>query len=145
MLALTLIALWGCGQDPDPLTELRRQAEQGDASAQYNLGAMYENGEGVPQDDQEALKWYRKAAEHRHAAAQNNLGISYEYGMGVPRDYVQAHKWYNLAASRTTDEAKDYRLHRDELAKEMTASQVTEAQQLAREWRPKTWEQLKDK
>ena len=38
-------------------------AEQGEASAQYNLGFMYNNGEGVPQDDKTAVKWYTLAAE----------------------------------------------------------------------------------
>ena len=37
--------------------------EQGDAAAQYQLGVMYADGEGVPQDDSEALRWYRMAAE----------------------------------------------------------------------------------
>ena len=35
---------------------------QGAASAQYNLGFMYLNGQGVPQNYAEAAKWYRKAA-----------------------------------------------------------------------------------
>ncbi len=65
-------------------------------------------------------------------------------GKGVPQDYVQAHKWINLAASRTTLDAGDYRSTRDKVAELMTASQVAEAQRLAREWQPKTWEQLKD-
>ena len=60
MLALTLIAPWALGQD---LTETRRLAEQGDADAQYNLGVMYANGEGVPQDAAEAVRWYRISAD----------------------------------------------------------------------------------
>ena len=110
----------------------------------YNLGLMYDNGEGVPQDYQEAVKWFRPAAEQGNAYAQNNLGLMYRSGYGVPQDYVQAHKWLNLAASRTTTgELKDIRLARDKLAEKMTALQVAEAQLLAREWRPKTWMQLK--
>ena len=100
----------------------------------------------MPQDYQEALKWYRMAAEQGVADAQYRLGGMYAAGVGVPQNYVQAHKWLNLAASRTTDKAEDYRLTRDALADvKMTASQVAEAQRLAREWRPKSWEQLKDK
>ncbi len=45
-------------------------AKQGHAKAQHNLGVMYENGQGVPQDDAEAVKWYHKAAEQGHATAQ---------------------------------------------------------------------------
>ena len=55
------------------LQEWRPLAEQGNAAAQFNLGQMYFEGEGVPQDDDEALKWYRLAAEQGIAAAQSNL------------------------------------------------------------------------
>ena len=123
----------------------RLAAEQGYAAAQSNLGVRYTNGEGVPQDYQEAVKWYRIAAEQGYANAQGSLGGMYVTGRGVPQDYVQAHKWINLAASRTIPEkAGDYRSARDSLAEKMTVSQVAEAQRLAREWEPKTWEQLKD-
>ena len=50
------------------------RAEQGDVDAQLNLGNMYFNGEGVPQDDKAAVKWYRLAAEQGNARAQHNLG-----------------------------------------------------------------------
>ncbi len=60
-------------------------AEQGDADAQYNLGFMYGNGKGVPQDYREAVKWYRKAAEQGLAKAQSNLGFMYGNGKGVPQ------------------------------------------------------------
>ena len=105
---------------------------------------MYNNGEGVPQDYQEGLKWLRLAAEQGHSSAQFNLGMMYNNGEGVPQDYVYAHKWLNLAVSRTTSgKLKDFRLTRDNLAEKMNVLQVAEAQQLAREWQPKTWEQLK--
>ena len=63
MLALTLIAPLVLGQDPDPVTEIRLRAEQGDADAQFTLGVRYANGEGVLQDDEEAVRWYRLAAD----------------------------------------------------------------------------------
>ena len=50
-------------------------ANQGNASAQFNLGIMYRIGQGVPQDYAEAMKWYRKAAEQGDASAQFNLGV----------------------------------------------------------------------
>ena len=58
----------------------RMLAETGDASAQNRLGLIYQHGEGVPQDDAEAVKWYLKAAEQGHADAQNNLGLIYQNG-----------------------------------------------------------------
>ena len=113
--------------------------EQGDADAQYNLGVMYDHGRGVPQDDAEAVGWYRKAAEQGYAKAQFNLGNMYITGLGVPLDYAQAHMWYNLAASRhPPGEERDQAVkNRDFVAKRMTPAQISEAQKLAREWRPK--------
>ena len=53
---------------------LRPLADQGDATAQYDLGLMYAKGQGVPQDYAEAVKWFRKAADQGDASAQYNLG-----------------------------------------------------------------------
>ena len=147
LIALVVLAVLHPGPaKTQDIEQIRKAAEQGHASAQNNLGTRYSNGEGVPQDYQEAVKWYRKAAEQGHASAQFNLGVIYDNGEGVPQDYVQAHKWVNLAASRTTGEvAENSRILRDKLAEKMTASQIAEAQRLAREWQPNTWEQLKDK
>ena len=58
---------------------------------------MYANGEGVPQDYAEAVKWYRRAAEQGYAAAQYNLGAVYATARGVPQDYAEAVKWYRRA------------------------------------------------
>jgi uncharacterized protein len=81
-------------------------AEQGDALAQYNLGQMYRNGQGVPQDDKEAVKWYRLSAEQFYALAQVNLGFMYSEGKGVPQDYKEAVKWYRLSAEQGVAEAQ---------------------------------------
>ena len=90
-------------QSGDFATALREWtplAEQGDARAQYNLGIMYGKGDGVPQDDAEAVKWYRLAAAQGVAEAQLNLGFMYAKGNGVPQDYAEAVKWYRLAAAQ---------------------------------------------
>ncbi len=117
----------------------RKAAEQGYAKAQNALGIMYENGQGVPQDDGKAVKWYRKAAEQGDGKAQLNIGFMYGKGQGVPQDYTQAHMWYNLAASRSPPgETRDIAVkNRDNLATWMTPAQISEAQKLAREWKPK--------
>ena len=54
----------GSAECSDPVKRYRKAAEQGDAEAQNRLGVCYEYGKGVPQDYQEAVKWYRKAVEH---------------------------------------------------------------------------------
>ena len=75
-------------------------AEQGNSSAQYNLGLMYDNGRGVAQDYKTAVKWYTLAAEQGFAPAQVNLGLMYDNGQGVAQDYKTAVKWYTLAAEQ---------------------------------------------
>ncbi len=112
----------------------RRAAEQGHAQAQYNLGLMYANGQGVPQDEQEAVKWFRLGAEQGYAIAQYTLGLMYGKGQGVPQDFVLAHMWANLAASQGGDKAVE---KRDATATFMTPNQIAEAQRLAREWKAK--------
>jgi TPR repeat protein len=120
---------------PTDIAEWRVDADDGYAAAQFNLGLMYDTGDGVPQDDTQAATWYRQAAEQGHANAQYNLGAMYVLGQGVPQDYVEAHKWRNLAASRASAEDQaEYAGSRDALAKVMTPAQLAEAQTLAREW-----------
>ena len=79
---------------------LRVRAEAGDAEAQFNLGVLYNNGDGVPQDDAEAVRWYRLAADQGYADAQYNLGVMYATGEGVPQDDAEALRWYRLAADQ---------------------------------------------
>ena len=125
----------------------RMAAEQGDPDAQYSLGVRYGQGRGVPQDYAEAAKWTRLAAEQGRTWAQYKLGIMYDIGRGVAQSYIEAHKWYNLAASRfssdDTDQSDKARKYRDEIEGKMTQEAITTAQRLAREWQPKTWDQLK--
>ena len=106
-------------------------ADQGNAAAQFNLGVMYNSGDGVPEDDVEAVKWYRKAADQGNAAAQFNLGVMYSSGEGVPEDLVQAYSWINLAAAKGYNKASE---GKEILVKDMTSSQIEEAQRLSREW-----------
>ena len=75
-------------------------ADQGRAAAQYNLGVIYQNGQGVAQDYSQARAWYQKAADQGYAAAQENLGAIYYFGRGVAQDYSQARAWYQKAADQ---------------------------------------------
>ncbi len=88
------------GSQTDALTQVRARAEQGDAEAQFNLGYMYDFGQGVTQNYGEAVKWYRRAAEQGHATAQNNLGRSYAKSEGVSKDAAQAVSWFRKAAEQ---------------------------------------------
>ena len=123
------------GEQPSS-AELVRSAEQGDASAQVSLGAMYADGRGVPQDGAAAVAWYCRAAEQGNASAQVSLGALYsDGGSGVPQNLVEGHTWLNLAASRLTGEQReDAVTARDRVAERMTPADLSEAQHRAREW-----------
>ena len=82
-LLIALVVLVGFQPGPaktQDIEQLRKDAEQGDVIAQYNLGVMYATGEGVSQDDKEAVKWLRLAAEQGYSIAQYNLGVMYAEG-----------------------------------------------------------------
>lgn len=118
---------------------LRPPADQGDATAQHFIGAMYDLGEGTPQDYVAAASWYRKAAEQRHARAQYLLGGMYAAGRGVPRNDVQAFMWCDLAAQNTADAALLELITglSRKLSGRMSAAQLAEARRLAAAWTPK--------
>ena len=128
------VAAYGSRDYETAMRLFRPFAEQGNADAQYNLGAMYDQGWGVPQDYAEAVKWYRMGAEQGDVWTQVALGVKYANGHGVPQDYVLAHMWLNLAVAQGS---KNGILFRDEFAESMTSEQIAEAQKLAREWKPK--------
>ena len=87
--------------------ETKRAADQGDADAQFNMGAMYYDGEGVQQDYQKAKQWYEKAAEKKDANAQYILGFMYEKGHGVRQDLATAKEWYGKACDNGKQDGCD--------------------------------------
>ena len=103
-------------------------AAQGDVLAQFNLGLMYDQGEGVIQNHAEAVRWYRKAAEQGDAQAHYNLGAIYAKGEGVQQDLVVAHMRFNLAWSLGSERA---RTASASVARFMTPLQIAQAQQMA--------------
>ena len=92
---------------------------------------MYRDGDGVPEDDAEAVRLFRLAAEQGFALAQFNLGVMYANGEGVPEDDVLAYMWFNVAAAQGYEGAQG---NKDLLAERMTREQIAEAQRLSREW-----------
>jgi len=72
----------------------------GDAEAQFNLAWKYANGEGVPENDAEAVKWYRRSADQGNADAQYNLAVMYANGEGVPEDDAEAVTWFRRSAEQ---------------------------------------------
>ena len=84
----------------DDIPALKRAAEQGDTSAQFNLALCYEDGKGVEKNAEEAVKWYKKAAEQGLAEAQVNLGFCYAEGRGVEKNEAEALNCFKKAAEQ---------------------------------------------
>ena len=103
-------------------------AEQGNAMAQFNLGHMYANGYGVPENDKTAVKWFTKAAEQGLAEGQFNLGAMYDFGDGVPQNDKTAVKWYTLASYNGSEVARE---NKDAVAKQMTPADISAAQDMS--------------
>ena len=134
LFCLTLLLLSGCTRT-DPMVQIRKDAEQGDAKAQFLLGAAYffghpegqessglfRNppgqiytdqlgerhffGKGVVQDKAEAVKWWLKAAEQGNDQAQCMLGLCYQDGEGVPQDTEEAVVWLQKAKEQGNEMA----------------------------------------
>ncbi|MED5534848.1 MAG: tetratricopeptide repeat protein [Pseudomonadota bacterium] len=86
--------------------EIQNLALEGDASAQFTLGAIHDIGQGVPENNTEAAKWYRLSAEQGNAEAQYNLGVMYDTGEGVPENDAEAVRWHHLAAEQGNADAQ---------------------------------------
>ena len=114
----------------DYATALRlfqQSADKGSAVAQFNIGIMYANGQGVTQNYAEAVKWYGLAANQGFADAQYNLGLLYANGQGVRQNFVLAYKWFSLSAAQGSAEAAKVR---DFITARMTPAEVDQAQKL---------------
>lgn len=75
-----------------------QSAETDNSVAQFSLGVMYSNGEGVEQDYKSAVSWYEKAALQGELEAMNNLGNCYNNGYGVEQNLHKAFEWWLKAA-----------------------------------------------
>ena len=89
--------------------------------AQFFLGCMYEDGQGVAQDYSKAIKWYTLAADQGEPMAQSNLGHLYANEQTGKLDYIQAHKWFNITGAKEKEKVETL----------MSSNQISEAQKLA--------------
>ena len=55
------------------MDRFRKAAEDGEPTAEYNLGWAYEAGLGVAKDLDQAIEWYRKAADHGDESAKHRF------------------------------------------------------------------------
>ena len=121
-IILTLISLLGMSQSflankcndlmkkkefYDAADVCQKMAKKGDISAQFAMGLLYYEGNGMMVDLGKAHKWWRKAAQKNHTDAQYNLGIMLASGQGGDADLVEAYAWLKIAADNGSAAAKD--------------------------------------
>jgi TPR repeat protein len=99
-----------------------------DPESQFTLGVLYARGQGVLQDDAEAVKWLLKAAVQGHGQAQFFLGVMYLVGLGVDQDEVSGYAWVYLSAEKGVEEAAQLR---EQLQEEMEPSRLQDAKRLS--------------
>lgn len=106
-------------------------ARNDDPEAQYNLAFMYYGGEGVNQDDQQAIFWFGQAAKLGYAPAQDTLAYMYLNGRGIDANRVQAYAWYTVAAENDVFLAKNIS---ESLIEQMDPTERIHAERLSREY-----------
>jgi len=77
---------------------IQEKAESGNAEAILDLGYRYARGDGVPQDDSQAVKLFRQAAELGNAEAMSSLSHFYMQGFGVDENPNEEFYWLKMAA-----------------------------------------------
>lgn len=87
-------------------SEILKEAESGDADAQFKIGIFYQDGALVDQDPKVASEWFLKASNGGHVGATNSLGRLYANGLGVERNPEKAVALYELASERGSLEGR---------------------------------------
>ncbi len=125
--------------DADTFYYFLESAERGNSAAQFRIGMIYLQGNGVAQDYSEAAKWFREAAEQGNTSAQSMLGAIYATGLGVTKDHTRSYMWLSLSIDGSKDKQAPFIQKATELSnaivKEMTPQQIGEARELAEKWK----------
>jgi len=121
----------------DAMQEFRRLAARGHAGAEFMLGVMYFQGQGLNRDQSIAGVWFYKSALKGHAGAQLALGSIHIRGIGVYQDLSEAYKWLTLAAERGVGDISQKALAlRKDAALLMTPDEIAEAVSAAKDFNP---------
>jgi TPR repeat protein len=110
-------------------------ANDGDSTAQLELGRLYDNRKNMLL----ANYWYRKSANQGDPHAQIALGFNYLLGHGVSVDPVESYKWFYLAARNVYSSTDELTLARTqlkviELTRALTPAQIVLAESKAMQW-----------
>ncbi|MGO1076042.1 tetratricopeptide repeat protein [Inquilinus sp. CA228] len=127
----------------DSMRRLQRDAELGDAVAQFNLGIVYGNRSGEPgytvEDRRiDAIRWLERSANQGLPRAQSRLAEIYVDGPDASKDAVKACAWFLLAAAgQPGARGQDARSRYERASAQLTATQIAQAHRRASRWRPK--------
>ena len=128
-LSILLIVMLSNIAHSDELFDLQMKlAKQGNMEAQFLIGFMYDNGDGIPENDKTAVMWYTKAAQQGYAPVQSILGVIYDNGEGFQENNIKAHVWYSISETNGNEEGKN---NLKILEPQMTNDQMLKAQKLA--------------
>lgn len=97
---LNAYALYKAGDYDAARTIWESLAEKGNTTALVNLANLFQQGQGVTEDQKHAMTYVRKAAELGDARAQYELGIAYEKGTVVERNIEHATEWLKKSAEQ---------------------------------------------
>ena len=100
-------------QPPNKLERLRQAAERGNPSAQYHLGKLLLQGNEIPKDPKDAVRWLTESAEQGNQYAQYALGKIYLLGKDVPKDFEAARIWFHRSADQGNQYAQYFVEHMD--------------------------------
>lgn len=142
-VTLGLLYLYGAGNEDDPTAVaadpakaagyLKMAADQGDKTAEYLLGQLYLNGDGVAQDYSKAYDYTLKAANKNVEGAQYNAGFMVARGLGTARNPIEAYKWFALAAQQRYPAAAQ---NREIMRSQLTPEELQKAEALVQGFRP---------
>jgi hypothetical protein len=117
--------------DTATIEQLTDMAEKGDPAAENLLGLRYVSGEGVKQDEHEAVRWFTNAAEQGNVSAQSKLGSIYFRGRDIPQNLNQAYFWMVLARANGDENSK---VLAPLVAARLTRAQITSIELEASHW-----------
>lgn len=111
-------------QSPNKLERLRQAAERGNPSAQYHLGKLLLQGNEIPKDAKDAVRWLTESAEQGNQYAQYALGKIYLLGKDAPKDFGTARMWFQRSADQGNHYAQYFVEHMDDHRTALSAQSV---------------------
>ncbi len=94
---------YDAGEYEDAFIQFLELAEKGDVEAQFWIGYLFQDGEGVAKDLEESFSWFKSAADNGHAQSQNHVGMYYYYGNGVKANTIKALEYLLMSAEQEGD------------------------------------------